>query len=102
MKVSKQNQKITVSAYLDDNEDFVSVCVLDQGPGIPEAYHERIFEKYERLESASTSKGLGLGLAFCKLATEAHGGRIWVENTQDQGACFCMILPVENQAQINN
>jgi len=101
LKVSKRNQTITVSAYLNDNEDFVSVCVLDQGPGIPETYHERIFEKYERLESTSTSKGLGLGLAFCKLATEAHGGKIWVESAPDQGACFCMNLPVESQVKTN-
>jgi len=97
LKVSKRDQKIFVSAYHDvDNRD-VRICVLDQGPGVPEAYHERIFEKYQRVDESSTSKGLGLGLAFCKLAMEAHGGRIWVENTAEQGACFCLILPIDNQ-----
>jgi signal transduction histidine kinase len=102
LKVSKRDQTITVSAYVNAKEDAVRICVLDQGPGIPEAYHERIFEKYQRVDNTSTSKGLGLGLAFCKLAMEAHGGKIWVENSTDQGACFCMILPVENQANLNN
>jgi signal transduction histidine kinase len=96
IKVSKRGHEITIRAFVNADEDSLRICVLDQGPGIPEAYHERIFEKYQRVDTTSASKGLGLGLAFCKLATEAHGGRIWVENTSDQGACFCIILPVGN------
>lgn len=101
IKVSKRGQRITISAHVDTHNSAVRICVADQGPGIPEAYHERIFEKYERLDYSSTSKGLGLGLAFCKLAIEAHGGQIWVENTPDQGACFCILIPVDFQANSN-
>jgi signal transduction histidine kinase len=101
IKVSKRGQRITVSAHFDSQNEAVRIGVVDQGPGIPEAYHERIFEKYQRLNYSSTSKGLGLGLAFCKLAIEAHGGHIWVENTPDQGACFCIMIPVDFQAKSN-
>jgi NtrC-family two-component system sensor histidine kinase KinB len=101
IKVSKQNQIITVGAFVSEDDNQVQICVIDQGPGIPEEYHERIFEKYQRVETSSESKGLGLGLAFCKLALEAHGGQIWVENIPDQGACFCMMLPFENQVKSN-
>jgi len=54
--------------------------VDDQGHGIPEDTKEEIFEKFVRLKQNYPVKGLGLGLAFCKLAVQAHGGTIWVEN----------------------
>ena len=94
LKVSKRDQTVTVRASHVPGDKFVGICVSDQGPGVPETHHERIFEKYGRVENAtSSSKGLGLGLAFCKLAVEAHGGRIWVENAADEGARFCLTLP---------
>lgn len=93
LKASKQNQTITIRALVDDGDGVVRMHVEDQGPGIPQAYRERIFEKYQRVNGLSTSKGLGLGLAFCKLAVEAHGGQIWVEDSPNGGACFCLTIP---------
>jgi len=54
------------------------VAVTDAGPGIPPEYHQRIFEKFRQVPSPCRRPGMGLGLAFCKLAVEAHGGRIGV------------------------
>lgn len=93
LKVSKQNQAITIRALFDDSDGLVRMHVEDQGPGIPPAYRERIFEKYQRVNGRSASKGLGLGLAFCKLAVQAHGGQIWVEDSPNGGACFCITIP---------
>jgi len=67
--------------------------VQDTGPGIPETEKERIFDKYTRLHAVDGPKGLGLGLAYCRLAVEAHGGKIWVENRPDAGARFNLTLP---------
>ncbi len=94
LKASKQNQSITIRADHKDGDSAVRICVDDQGPGIPEDYRERIFEKYQRVERIPSSKGLGLGLAFCKLAVDAHRGRIWVEDSPNGGACFCLMIPV--------
>jgi signal transduction histidine kinase len=93
LKASKRDQTITIRATVEAGHQFVSICVEDQGPGIPHDYSERVFEKYQRIPGASSSKGLGLGLAFCKLAVEAHGGKIWVKNPAAEGACFCFTVP---------
>jgi signal transduction histidine kinase len=69
------------------------VGVSDNGPGIPPEDQERIFEKFARMQRKGRPKGLGLGLAFCRLAVEAHGGRIWVESEPDQGSSFYFTLP---------
>jgi signal transduction histidine kinase len=77
-------------------ERGVEVRVRDQGPGIPEAYRARVFEKYFQLERDAGEHrrvSRGLGLAFCKLAVEAHGGRMWVEDNPPQGSTFCLELP---------
>jgi signal transduction histidine kinase len=74
--------------------DMVRFWVQDSGPGIPEADRERIFDKYTRLHSREGPKGFGLGLAYCRLAVEGHGGRIWVESQLGEGSCFNFTLPV--------
>jgi signal transduction histidine kinase len=68
--------------------------VKDTGPGIAATEHTRIFNKFARLNREAAPKGLGLGLSFCKLATEAHGGRIWVESQVGKGAKFSFTLPI--------
>jgi NtrC-family two-component system sensor histidine kinase KinB len=72
----------------------VTITVKDTGPGIPASEHTRIFNKFARLQREAAPKGLGLGLAFCKLAVEAHGGRIWVESQMGKGSKFSFTLPI--------
>ena len=71
----------------------IRLRVADQGPGIPAEHRERIFDKYEilALKEAETAQ-IGLGLAFCKLVVDAHGGRIFVEPNQPQGSIFTVEL----------
>ena len=71
--------------------DGVEIRVRDAGAGVPADQRERVFERFVRGGSSSTPArtNRGLGLAFCKLAVEAHGGRIWVEDATP-GAAFCL------------
>jgi signal transduction histidine kinase len=82
---------VTVSARQDDPET-IRFSVRDTGQGIPAESFGRIFEKFGQLDSRRV--GTGLGLAFCKLAVEAHGGRIMVESTLGTGSTFSFTIPV--------
>jgi two-component system sensor histidine kinase/response regulator len=82
---------VTVSAHQDDAET-IRFAVRDTGQGIPAESFGRIFEKFGQLDSRRV--GTGLGLAFCKLAVEAHGGRITVESTIGSGSTFSFTIPV--------
>lgn len=77
-----------------DVADHLVVWVQDRGPGIPPAYFQRIFEKFGQVRGRKV-RGTGLGLTFCRLAVEAHGGRIWVESVEGSGSVFAFALPVK-------
>jgi PAS domain S-box-containing protein len=87
-------------------QDRVLVSVEDEGIGIPEVYHQSIFDKYFTLKTSGVTsrEGVGLGLAFCRLAVEAHGGQIWVEspvngsaNETRNGCRLWFTLPVSSE-----
>ena len=69
------------------------VAITDNGPGIPQEQHQKIFEKFCQVEGGPQKYGTGLGLTFCKLAVEAHGGRIGVESQVGKGSKFWLTLP---------
>lgn len=92
IKFSPMRRPITIG--VKPGHDAVLVFVEDEGPGIPEEARERIFEKYVRLEADGKARGLGLGLAFCRLAVQAHSGTIWVEKNDPAGSRFCFSLPL--------
>jgi two-component system, sensor histidine kinase and response regulator len=88
------------SAFIDvvalSSDLHVELQVRDQGPGVPEVHREKVFDKYARLESepsGDTERNRGLGLTFCRIAAEAHGGKIWVEANEPRGAAFIVRLP---------
>jgi two-component system, sensor histidine kinase and response regulator len=68
------------------------VEVADTGPGIAPEFHQKIFEKFGQVESRKSRRGTGLGLTFCKLAVEAHGGSIGVKSEAGQGSTFWFTL----------
>lgn len=75
---------------------LVEISVQDEGPGVPDDLRERIFDKYAQLERGRQHRSFdsrGLGLRFCRVVAEAHGGRIWVEDGEPVGARFCLLLP---------
>jgi two-component system, sensor histidine kinase and response regulator len=79
----------TVTITASPESDGIIVRVADAGPGVPEDQRGRVFERFESTGGASNR---GLGLAFCKIAVEAHGGQIWIEDAAP-GAIFCLRLP---------
>jgi len=84
-----------ISVMAEPGGEEIVVCVTDSGPGISADERAYIFEKYAQTDQGPRGKGsVGLGLAFCKLAVEAQGGRIWVESEFDQGSRFKFALPV--------
>ncbi len=93
IKFTSFGGKITVGVELIEGE--LEFSVQDTGLGIPDQDRQRIFDRFVRLESADGVKGTGIGLAFCKLAVEAHKGRIWVESEAGHGATFYFTLPLE-------
>jgi signal transduction histidine kinase len=92
IKFSPSEGRIQVGTRLDGQ--WVRFWVEDNGAGIDPGDHERIFDKFSRLNVKGAPKGLGLGLAYCRLAVQAHGGQIWVESDPGMGSCFIFILPV--------
>jgi PAS domain S-box-containing protein len=76
------------------SQDQIWIGVSDTGPGIPAEMQQRLFEKFSQLDAPlSRRAGTGLGLHYCKLAVEAHQGKIWVESREQQGSTFVIQLP---------
>ncbi len=92
LRYSPEDSALRIVVAAD--ETSVEIAVRDAGPGIPAELREHVFERYVRLSGAAASEmGRGLGLAFCRLAIEAHGGRIWAEANEPKGTCFRVRLP---------
>ncbi len=87
VKFTPSGGTITVSACEDHAHGWVLISVEDTGEGIPSDYQERIFDKFAQVagRQAGQRMSTGLGLTFCQLAVEAHGGRIWVESPLAEG-----------------
>lgn len=92
VKYTPSGGVITLGAAVEGQE--IRFSVADSGPGIPPEMQQTIFDKFNRVKYQNAPKGVGLGLAFCRLAVEAHGGRIWVESEPGQGATFIASLPL--------
>jgi len=86
--------------YLQSSE--VKFFVKDKGPGVSPEFHQNIFDKYFQLDQKSDGRvhTTGLGLTFCKMAVNAHGGKIGIESEIRQGSCFFFILPIKSAAII--
>lgn len=88
---------VTITAGIAEGGN-VRFAVADTGRGIPAEAFERIFEKFGQLDTQS-KVGTGLGLAFCKLAVEAHGGLITVESTPGAGSTFSFTIPLAGRTR---
>src|SRR5690606_29843148 len=84
---------IELRARASSEPGGVTFTVADDGVGISPAHHEIVFRKFSALSKPGRRGSSGLGLTFCKLAVEAHGGRIWLESRDGEGSAFHFSLP---------
>lgn len=98
VKHSHPEGRIILTACHDHAFHTITVSIEDFGEGIPDEYHEKIFEKFSQadLKKYGLKTDRGLGLAFCKLALEAHGGQIRVESRLHHGSKFIFDIPVQS------
>lgn len=94
LKFTPEGGKIVLSTVSADQG--VLFRVRDTGPGVPKEYREKIFDRFVQVPNQwSRVRGSGLGLTFCRLVVEAHGGEIWVEDHPEGGSVFSFHLPGE-------
>jgi len=95
VKYSPPQGQITLGFI--ERREHAEVRIEDEGPGIPETERDRVFDKFYRVLNEDVDERLpasGLGLSFCKLAVEAHRGRIYVDGGYRRGCAFVIELPV--------
>ncbi|MEA2621809.1 MAG: two-component system, OmpR family, phosphate regulon sensor histidine kinase PhoR [Chloroflexota bacterium] len=99
LKFSPAGGEVVVGA-VRDGEDIV-VSITDQGPGIPRAEQDRVFERFYKVDKARVRGvgGTGLGLSIARHIAEAHGGRLWVESEEGRGSTFSLALPVDDRPE---
>lgn len=94
-RLDETPQHVGVSGGEKTTGDEIWISVTDCGPGIPESDRQHIFRKFTKARHTAQYKGAGMGLYFCKLAVEAHGGNIWFEENPDgTGSIFTFTLPL--------
>ena len=98
LKFRKPDQAPRVEVWAERDGDFWRVSVRDNGIGLDPRFYERVFIIFQRLHSREEYEGSGLGLAICKKIVERHGGRIWVESKEGEGATFSFTLPLQTKA----
>lgn len=86
------------SAKLPAEERFLKITVKDSGTGIPAEALGTIFDRFVQAQSRrrGSTKGSGLGLAFCRKVMDAHGGFIWAESVIEKGSTFIVLLPLQS------
>lgn len=90
----KYTESLVALSVIEEERSF-RIEIVDDGPGIPEEYHDHVFEKFGRVYCQKQKDySTGLGLTFCKLAVEEHGGSIGVVSKSGQGSCFWFTIPM--------
>ncbi|MDO8092957.1 MAG: response regulator [Candidatus Brocadiales bacterium] len=93
---TRRGGSVSISARVNEDKENIITTVSDTGEGIPRQYWDTIFEKFAQVELSEMGlkSDRGLGLTFCKMAIEAHGGKIWVESEVGKGSAFSFTLPL--------
>lgn len=101
IKFSPARGQITISTALTAGQAAprLLLCVEDQGAGLPEQDLAKIFDLFYSRDPGKTETGTGLGLPYCKLVAEAHGGKIWAESRDSGGFAVSVLLPANLDAE---
>ena len=83
-----------VSVTLKRQGQDAVVRVSDDGPGVPEDEHEKLFQRFYRREASRTRPGFGLGLALVSAIADLHGARLGIETVQPRGFAITLFLPI--------
>ncbi|NDJ35899.1 MAG: GAF domain-containing protein, partial [Chloroflexi bacterium] len=97
LKYTDPGTLVTMRASQPDEHDgHLLIEIIDQGPGVPDDFKAVIFDRFKQIPGRRGRRhSAGIGLAFCRLAVEAHGGRIWVEDNPEGGSIFSFTLPTD-------
>ena len=94
-RFAPEGSSIAIHAAAVQDPARCLISISDLGPGVPEAMKEQIFNRLVQVDTPERARGgKGLGLAFCKLVAELHGGSIRVDDLQPQGSRFVLELPI--------
>ena len=93
VKFAPPGTKVRLRASVQDPAQML-IQVSNQGPPVPEAHLQGIFDRFHEMPALGRAAGTGLGLSICKAIIEAHDGRIWAENLED-GFAFNFTLPLQ-------
>ncbi len=100
VKFTPDDGEIRLEAEYNPGEPMVTVSVVDTGKGIPEEYRDRVFDLFATVPkeiSTPRKRGTGIGLTFCRLTVDAHGGNIWVDSGPEGGAAIRFTLPLAEE-----
>jgi signal transduction histidine kinase len=97
IKFTRASETPRIEVGYEHKENLHQFFVRDNGIGIDPQDHQKIFEKFERLEEQEDEEGTGLGLAIVERIVKSHGGKIWVESEKGKGATFYFTLPKNPQ-----
>ncbi len=100
LKFSPEGATVTIRAH-ESSGGMVHIDVIDEGPGIPGDYKARLFDRFVQIKEQQKGKrrGSGLGLTFCRLVVENHGGKIWVSDNPAGGSVFSLTLPTVKEKE---
>jgi len=100
---SPDGGKIELTIQYNENKKETVISIADQGKGVPDDLKEKIFDKFFQADGETKQRktSTGLGLTFCKLVVNAHGGDIWVEDSESRGARFVFTLPETLKEEIH-
>jgi signal transduction histidine kinase len=95
LKHNRPGTRVVLDAHPTPESGEIAFTCTDNGRGLSNVALATLFEKFGTTHSTEHEDSTGLGLAFCKKAVEAHGGRIWCESSEGQGARFIFTIPLE-------
>jgi len=101
LKHNRPGTRVVLDAQPASDSRAIAFTCTDNGHGLSEAAQATLFKEFGTSPNTDCEDSTGLGLAFCKKAVEAHGGRIWCESSEGQGARFIFTIPLEPKGESN-